>query len=42
MAHSKATSVEEYLSELPEEKRDVISRVRDTVRRIYPKVSRKV
>jgi len=37
MANSKATSVEEYLSELPEEKRDVISRVRDTVKKNLPK-----
>jgi len=36
MVNSKAKSVEEYLKELPEEKRAVISKVRDTVRKNLP------
>jgi len=37
MVSTKATSVEQYLMELPEEKRAVISRVRDMVKKNLPK-----
>lgn len=37
MVKSKATSVEDYLKELPEEKRAVISKVRDTLRKNLPR-----
>ncbi|HYN23251.1 MAG TPA: DUF1801 domain-containing protein, partial [Thermoanaerobaculia bacterium] len=34
---SKAATVDEYLAELPEERRAVVSKVRDVVRRNLPK-----
>jgi Domain of unknown function (DU1801) len=37
MVQSKATTVQEYLDELPEERRAVIAAVRDVVRRHLPK-----
>jgi hypothetical protein len=37
MATSKASTVEQYLEELPPERRAVVSRVRDLVRRNLPK-----
>ena len=37
MVMSKATTVDQYLQELPEERRSVISRVRDTIRRNLPR-----
>src|SRR5687767_14529167 len=37
MARSSATTVEDYLKELPEEKRAVLAKVRDTVVRNLPK-----
>jgi uncharacterized protein YdhG (YjbR/CyaY superfamily) len=37
MATSKATTVEEYLDELPPERRAVVSKLRDLVRRNLPK-----
>ena len=37
MATSTATSVEEYLAELPPERREVVSKVRELVRRNLPK-----
>ena len=37
MAPSKAATVEEYLAELPPERREVVSKVRDLVRRNLPK-----
>lgn len=37
MAFSKATTVDEYLAELPEERREVIAKVRDVVIRNLPK-----
>ena len=37
MAHSKAATVDEYLAELPPERREVVSAVRDMVRRHLPK-----
>lgn len=37
MVQSKAATVDEYLSELPEERRAVVSKVRDVVRRNLPK-----
>lgn len=37
MVQSKAPTVDEYLSELPEERRAVVSKVRDVVRRNLPK-----
>ena len=37
MATSKAATVEEYLAELPPERREVVSKVRDLVRRHLPK-----
>ena len=37
MATSNAASVEEYLAELPPERREVVSKVRDVVRRNLPK-----
>ena len=37
MATSKATTVDEYLAELPAERRAVVSAVRDVVRRNLPK-----
>src|SRR5919107_235015 len=36
MASSKAATVEEYLAELPEERRAVVAAVRDAVRRRLP------
>jgi hypothetical protein len=36
MAHSAAATVDEYLAELPEERRAVVSAVRDLVRRSLP------
>jgi hypothetical protein len=36
MASSAATSVEQYLAELPDERRDVVSRVREVVRKNLP------
>ena len=36
MATSKAATVEEYLDELPPERREVVSKVRDLVRRNLP------
>jgi uncharacterized protein YdhG (YjbR/CyaY superfamily) len=36
MATSKAATVDEYLAELPPERREVVSRVRDLVRRNLP------
>jgi uncharacterized protein YdhG (YjbR/CyaY superfamily) len=32
MVRSRASTVEEYLAQLPEERREVVSRVRDTIR----------
>jgi uncharacterized protein YdhG (YjbR/CyaY superfamily) len=37
MATSNAATVEEYLAELPPERREVVSKVRDLVRRNLPK-----
>jgi uncharacterized protein YdhG (YjbR/CyaY superfamily) len=37
MATSKAATVDEYLAELPPERREVVSKVRDLVRRNLPK-----
>ena len=37
MARSSATTVEQYLAELPEERRAVLSQVRDVVRKNLPK-----
>ena len=37
MARSAATTVDEYLAELPEERRAVIAQVRDVVRKNLPK-----
>ena len=37
MATSKAATVEEYLAELPPERREVVSKVRELVRRNLPK-----
>jgi hypothetical protein len=37
MAKSKAETVDEYIRELPEERRQVITKVRDLVRRYLPK-----
>lgn len=37
MATSKAATVEEYLAELPAERREVVSKVREIVRRNLPK-----
>jgi hypothetical protein len=37
MARSSATTVEHYLAELPAERRDVVSAVRDVVRRNLPR-----
>ena len=37
MAKSRAATVEEYLAELPPERREVISTVRDTIRKKLPK-----
>jgi uncharacterized protein YdhG (YjbR/CyaY superfamily) len=37
MATSKAATVDEYLAELPPERREVVSRTRDVVRRNLPK-----
>ena len=37
MARSSATTVEQYLAELPEERRAVIAQVRDVVRKNLPK-----
>ena len=37
MASSKAATVDQYLSELPVERRDVVAKVRDVVRRNLPK-----
>src|SRR5688500_4449004 len=37
MASSKASTVDEYLAELPPERREVVSKVRDVVRRSLPK-----
>ena len=37
MASSKASTVEEYLQELPEDRRDVVSQVRDVIRKDLPK-----
>lgn len=37
MATSKAATVEQYLAELPAERREVVSKVRDLVRRNLPK-----
>jgi hypothetical protein len=37
MARSSATTVEDYLAELPAERREVVSAVRDVVRRNLPK-----
>ena len=36
MARSSATTVDEYLAELPAERRDVVARVRDVVRKHLP------
>jgi len=36
MAHSEAATVEEYLDELPEQRRAVVSGVRDVIRRNLP------
>lgn len=37
MVQSKAASVDDYLAELPEERRTVVSAVRDVIRRNLPK-----
>jgi uncharacterized protein YdhG (YjbR/CyaY superfamily) len=37
MATSKAATVDEYLAELPPERREIVSKVRDLVRRNLPK-----
>ena len=37
MASSKASTVDEYLAELPPDRREVVSKVRDVVRRSLPK-----
>ena len=37
MASSKASTVDEYLAELPAERREVVAKVRDIVRRNLPK-----
>ena len=37
MASSKATTVDQYLAELPAERREVVAKVRDAVRRNLPK-----
>ena len=37
MASSRAATVEDYLAELPAERREVISTVRDTIRKKLPK-----
>jgi uncharacterized protein YdhG (YjbR/CyaY superfamily) len=37
MATSKAATVEEYLTELPPERREIVAKVRDVVRRNLPK-----
>jgi uncharacterized protein YdhG (YjbR/CyaY superfamily) len=37
MARSKATTVDQYLAELPAERREVIAKVRDVVKRNLPK-----
>ena len=37
MASSKATTVDQYLAELPAERREVVAKMRDVVRRNLPK-----
>ena len=37
MVQSKAATVDEYLAELPEERRAVVTRMRDLIRKNLPK-----